>query len=104
MAGDRSLTKVARDLGISASLLQNWKQRILEENDELAGSRTETLEQENRRLRRENASLREDREILKKAAAGSTDQRNIASSVSAGVRYDKVFRGLPFSLCAMAVR
>jgi len=48
--------------------------------------------------------LKEDREILKKAAAGSTDQRNIASSVSAGVRYDKVFRGLPFSLCAMAVR
>ena len=39
-----------------------------------------------------------------KAVAGSTDQRNIASSVSAGVRYDKVFRGLPFSLCAMAVR
>ena len=42
--------------------------------------------------------------LAKKAVAGSTDQRNIASSVSAGVRYDKVFRGLPFSLCAMAVR
>ena len=42
--------------------------------------------------------------FAKNAAAGSTDQRNIASSVSAGVRYDKVFRGLPFSLCAMAVR
>jgi len=69
MVGDRSLTQVARDLGISASLLQNWKQRMLEENEDLAGSRTETMEQENRRLRRENASLREDREILKKAAA-----------------------------------
>lgn len=33
--------------------------------------------------------------FAKNAAAGSTDQRNIASSVSAGVRYDKVFRGLP---------
>ena len=42
--------------------------------------------------------------FAKNAAAGSTDQRNIASSESAGVRYDKVFRGLPFSLCAMAVR
>ncbi len=69
MVGDRSLTQVARDLGISASLLQNWKQRMLEENEDLAGLRSETLEQENRRLRRENASLREDREILKKAAA-----------------------------------
>ena len=69
IVGDRSLTQVARDLGISASLLQNWKQRMLEENEDLAGSRTETMEQENRRLRRENASLREDREILKKAAA-----------------------------------
>lgn len=38
MAGDRSQTKVARDLEISASLLHNWKQRILEQNDELAGS------------------------------------------------------------------
>ena len=69
MVGDRSLTQVARDLGLSPSLLQNWNQRMLEENEDLAGSRSETLEQENRRLRRENASLREDREILQKAAA-----------------------------------
>ena len=104
IAGDPSLTRVARDLGISASLLQNWKQRILEENDELAGCRTETLEQENRRLRRENASLREDREILKKAAVDSADDCSIASSVSAGVRYDKVLRGRPFRRRATALR
>lgn len=68
-AGDRSLTQVARDLGVNASVLQNWKQRLTASTGEAAGKRDETLEQELRRLRRENASLREDREILKKAAA-----------------------------------
>lgn len=68
-AGDRSLTQVARDLGVNASVLQNWKQRLNATTGEVAGKREESLEQELRRLRRENASLREDREILKKAAA-----------------------------------
>jgi transposase len=67
--GDRSLTQVARDLGVNASVLQGWKQRLKASVGEAAGERQETLEEENRRLRRENASLREDREILKKAAA-----------------------------------
>jgi transposase len=68
-AGDRSLTQVARDLGVNASVLQGWKHRLNATTDEVVGKREETLEEENRRLRRENASLREDREILKKAAA-----------------------------------
>ncbi len=68
-AGDRSLTQVARDLGVNASVLQSWKQRIKENTGEVAIDPKETLEEENRRLRRENASLREDRKILKKAAA-----------------------------------
>jgi transposase len=67
-AGDRSLTQVARDLGVNASVLQSWKQRLTAATGDAAGKRDETLEQENRRLRRENALLREDREILKKAA------------------------------------
>ncbi len=68
-AGDRSLTQVARDLGVNASVLQSWKQRLTATNGDAVGKRDETLEEENRRLRRENALLREDREILKKAAA-----------------------------------
>ena len=68
-AGDRSLTQVARDLGVNASVLQSWKQRLTATTGDAVGKRDETLEEENRRLRRENASLREDREILKKAAA-----------------------------------
>jgi transposase len=68
-AGDRSLTQVARDLGVNASVLQSWKHRLNASSDKVTGDREESLEQELRRLRRENASLREDREILKKAAA-----------------------------------
>jgi transposase len=68
-AGDRSLTQVARDLGVNASVLQAWKQRLNAATGEVTEKREESLEQELRRLRRENASLREDREILKKAAA-----------------------------------
>jgi transposase len=69
MAGDRSLTQVARDLGVNASVLQSWKQRLRPGSGEGVDKREESIEQELRRLRRENASLREDREILKKAAA-----------------------------------
>lgn len=60
IVGDRSLTQVARDLGVSASILQSWKQRLTAATGEVAGKRDETIEEENRRLRRENASLRED--------------------------------------------
>lgn len=65
--GGQSLTQIARELGIHPSLLQTWRRRHVQAQVEpvVSGS----LEDENRRLRRENASLREDREILKKAAA-----------------------------------
>ena len=103
-AGGHSFTQISRELGIHSSLLQVWRKKYAstEVSSEKSVS-SESVGAELRRLRRENASERRSRD-LKKAAAGSTDQRNIASSVSAGVRYDKVFRGLPFSLCAMAVR
>ncbi len=44
------------------------------------------LEHENATLRKENEQLKMDREILKKAAARSTGQRNASSKASAGVR------------------
>lgn len=67
------ITQVARDLGVDRSVLRTWAER------EAAGELVEAsppasrpkldLEEEVRRLRRENAILREEREILKKAAA-----------------------------------
>ena len=64
----RPATVVARELGIHPSVLQAWVR---------AGSAApprrvepaESVEEENRRLRRENATLRDERDILKKAAA-----------------------------------
>src|ERR1043166_7459172 len=58
---------VARELGISPGLLHGWA----DEFD--AGGRPapigETLEEEGRRLRRENATLKLERDFAKKAAA-----------------------------------
>ncbi len=62
-------SQIARDLGISYESLRHWvKQADLD-----AGRRTDGLTTEERdelrRLRRENRLLREEREILKRAAA-----------------------------------
>lgn len=59
---------VARELGIVPSLLTAWAQRARAAG-EARSTRGETLEEEVRRLRRENATLREERAFAKKAAA-----------------------------------
>ncbi len=69
----RSASSVARDLGINESLLYQWKRRALRDG-ELAfpgNGRTTAgeLEEENRKLRKELGQVKQDREILKKAAA-----------------------------------
>jgi len=60
--GGKGLTQVARALGIHPSLLQTWRRKIAPPELPHATS-ADSLEEENRRLRRENASLRE--EIVK---------------------------------------
>ena len=67
----RSPTEVAESLGVTASLLSRWKSAAEREgNDAFRGNGNRTaLEEELRRLRKENADLREEKEILKKAAA-----------------------------------
>ena len=67
---DSTLTQVARELGIHANLLQTWRRRFAQvDRTDAEAQPGMSLEEENRRLRREVANLREDREILKKAAA-----------------------------------
>jgi transposase len=65
----RSKRQVAEDLGISDVTLRNWIKQA--ERDE--GKRPDGLSSDEReelaRLRRENQTLRMEREILKKAAA-----------------------------------
>lgn len=68
---DMTYTQVAKDLGICKSTIRAWCKKT--EAGELSGNgpsrEGETAEEELARLRRENRILREEREILKKAAA-----------------------------------
>ena len=66
---------IGRELGIVPTLPPTWREKYAAETTNAVNGRVESLEDENRRLRRENASLREDREILEKAAAFFAKQR-----------------------------
>ncbi len=68
-ASGQGLSQTARSLGIHPSLLQSWRRKLAADSTPSTAPPSESLEDENRRLRREIAGLREDREILKKAAA-----------------------------------
>jgi transposase len=62
----KSRRQVALDLGITDSTLKKWKDTFLSEENSPQKS---TLEDENLRLKREVAELREERDILKKSVA-----------------------------------
>jgi transposase len=69
------LPQIARDLGLHRETLQAWWQRAQanaranRDGPIVPPARVLTLEEENRRLRQENARLAEERDILKKATA-----------------------------------
>ena len=64
----RSVREVAQQLGIRPDLLRQWK-RTLEAEGRVAKPPVKDYEEAYRRLQRENAQLRQEREFLKKAAA-----------------------------------
>ncbi len=66
-----TVTKVASDLGVPANSLYRWRSELATTGeDAFRGNGCRTAEQaELDRLRRENAELRVEREILKKATA-----------------------------------
>ena len=59
---DQPLSQVARELGVSVASLRNWK-------NQFPGASAKELWDENQKLKRENAYLRRQRVILKKAAS-----------------------------------
>jgi transposase len=65
--GESTIVQIAKDLGVSDSTLHNWRKQFGTKSD---GSRITLDEHEELiKLRRENRILKEEREILKKAAA-----------------------------------
>jgi transposase len=68
--GDRSMTEVAKELGIPLQTLSRWfRQAKIDEGSGEHGELTTAERQELSQLRREVARLREEKEILKKATA-----------------------------------
>ena len=67
-SSDRSLSRLAKDLGVADQTLRNWV-RHAEIDDGVREALAPDEREELRQLRREVRTLRQEREILKKAAA-----------------------------------
>jgi len=62
-----NISAVARDLGLDQSILRDWRRRLASDTDCPFPGNGNPHDAELAQLRRENARLREDNEILKKA-------------------------------------
>jgi transposase len=67
--GDRAIAQVAHDLGIAESCLRRWIKQSELDSGQREDGLTSSEREELRRLRRENARLKQEKEILRKAAA-----------------------------------
>ena len=85
----KSVAGVARDLGLSPYTLYEWR-RKWDAESEPTSSPEETLEQQNRRLRRELERTREEAAILKKLSLTSWNARRNKRE-----RTLRVYRGTP---------
>lgn len=83
-AAGRTLTQVGRELDVRPDQLRGSARQRGEASPRDARPTGETLEQENRRLRREVATLQQEQAFLKIASVDSRGQRNTSTSVLNG--------------------
>ena len=91
---ERSIRQLAYELGIADQTLRNWIRQAQIDRGEREGLTTKERE-ELRRLRKENKILREEREILKKAAVSSSQRKK-----GPGERLSAHRGGEGYSLCS----
>ena len=68
-AGDRSGTQIEHDLGIGNGQVYKWRKELAASGGRAFPGNKTARDEELMRLRNENASLREHREILRRALA-----------------------------------
>lgn len=66
--GERPKAQIARELGIRVNQLRKWRLELEKEGLTVVPKRLPAIEADVAQLQRENAKLREENEILKKAA------------------------------------
>ena len=62
-----NFNEVGRELGISSSLIRNWRDRLQEDGGRAFPGKGHFKDEETVQIRRENARLKEENAILKKA-------------------------------------
>ena len=67
--GERPVAQIAHELGIAESCLRRWMKQDELDRGQRDDGPTSSEREELRRLRRENARLKQEKEILRKAAA-----------------------------------
>ena len=67
--GEKSASEVGRNLGISPDLVARWKREFEEEEKKAFTGHGNPRDEEITRLKKENAELKMERDILKKAMA-----------------------------------
>ena len=65
----RTPRELAQSLGVSEQTLRNWRRQDQRDRQERDDGLTSDEREELRRLRRENARLKQERDLLKRAAA-----------------------------------
>lgn len=64
----KRVAEIARDLGVNGNIVYRWRRQFGQEATSQSHGRSKVeLEAEVKQLRRENAVLRQEREVLKKA-------------------------------------